>query len=45
MYPLIVSNSVFKSRKDKAVIVYKVNAGAVSVVIHNPPQKKTSMSL
>ena len=40
MYPLIVSNSVFKSGKAKGVIVYKVNAGAVSVVIHNPPQNK-----
>ena len=40
IYPLIVSNSVFKSKNAKAVIAYKVNAGAVSVVIHNPPQNK-----
>ena len=40
MYPLIVSNSIFKSRKVKAAIVDKANAGAVSVVIHNPPQNK-----
>ena len=40
MYPLIVSNSVFKSRNAKAVIVNKENIGAVSVVIHNPPQSK-----
>ena len=40
IYPLIVSNSVFKSRNVKAVIAYKANVGAVSVVIHNPPQNK-----
>ena len=40
MYPLIVFNSVFKSRNVKAVVAYKANAGAVSVVIHNPPQNK-----
>ena len=40
MYPLIVSNSVFKFRKVNAVIESKANAGAVSVVIHNPPQNK-----
>ena len=40
IYPLIVSNSVFKSRNVKAVIGYKTNAGAVSVVIHNSPQNK-----
>ena len=40
IYPLIVSNSVFKSRNAKAVIVSKENIGAVSVVIHNPPQNK-----
>ena len=38
IYPLNVSNSVFKSRNAKAVIAYKANVGAVSVVIHNPPQ-------
>ena len=40
IYPLIVSNSVFKSKNSKAVIAYKANVGAVSVVIHNPPQNK-----
>ena len=40
IYPLIVSNSVLKSRNEKAVIAYKANVGAVSVVIHNPPQNK-----
>ena len=40
MYPLIVSNSVFKFRKSNVIIDSKANAGAVSVVIHNPPQKK-----
>ena len=40
MHRLIVSNSVFISRKAKAAIVDKANTGAVSVVIHNPPQKK-----
>ena len=40
MYPLIVSNSVFKSKNSKFVFDSKENAGAVSVVIHNPPQNK-----
>ena len=40
MYPLIVSNSVFKFKKPKTIIVYKANAGAVSVVIQNSPQNK-----
>ena len=40
IYPLIVSNSVFKSKNANAVIFYNTNAGAVSVVIHNPPQNK-----
>ena len=43
MYPLIVSNSAFKSVKSKKsniIIDSKANAGAVSVVIHNSPQNK-----
>ena len=40
MYPLIVSNSVFKFRKSNVIIDSKANAGAVSVVLHNPPQNK-----
>ena len=39
-YPLIVSNSVFKFRKSNVIIDSKANAGAVSVVLHNPPQNK-----
>ena len=34
MYPLIVSNSVFN------IIESKADSGAISVVIHNPPQNK-----
>ena len=40
IYPLIVSNSSFSSQKDLADIGYKSNAGAVSVVIQNPPSNK-----
>ena len=40
IYPLNVSNSVFKSKNSKVIIANKANTGAVSVVIHNPPQNK-----
>ena len=39
IYPLIVSNSSFSSQKDLTDYSKKANAGAVSVVIQNPPKK------
>ena len=39
IYPLIVSNSRFSSQKDLVDYFEKANAGAVSVVIQNPPKK------
>ena len=42
IYPLIVSNSRFSSQKELADYSEKANAGAVSVVIQNPPKKMES---
>ena len=42
IYPLVVSNSRFSSQKELADYSEKANAGAVSVVIQNPPKKMES---